>query len=450
MKFTKQLFVMAIAAITFLSSCTKDLTSDPANSVATGSVKNHNTNDVFGTTITEGFETGSKTSYAIASVTLGTGSWTMDDALIGSSTSDAKNGTQSARIRNTGSVYMNFDVTGVSTVKISHATYGTDGSSTWQLWQSTNAGSTYTQVGTTTITSSSTTLSQATFTVNVSSSVRFSIRKISGGTNRINIDDITISPTTTNYPPDDDNALMGNPSGATADTTKPNNYLMNKGYYLLCYNKSRAIPNWVSWHIQSSDLGSTARQDDFRSDSSLPTSWYHVGASSYSGSGFDRGHNCPSADRTSTVPANQATFLMTNMMPQAPNNNEVTWGNLEDYTRSLVTASGDEVYVICGSYGTGGTGSSGSANTVNSGNVTVPSNTWKVIVVLTNGSSDLSRVTTTTRVIAVNMPNVNTISSDWKIYRTSVDAIEAATGLDLLSNVSTSIQSVIEAQVDNQ
>jgi endonuclease G len=42
------------------------------------------------------------------------------------------------------------------------------------------------------------------------------------------------------------------------------------------------------------------------------------------------------------------------------------------------------------------------------------------------------------------------VGTDWKSYRTSVDAIEAATGYDLLSNVSASIQQIVEAQVDNQ
>jgi endonuclease G, mitochondrial len=50
----------------------------------------------------------------------------------------------------------------------------------------------------------------------------------------------------------------------------------------------------------------------------------------------------------------------------------------------------------------------------------------------------------------VNTPNINTTNSDWKTYRTSVDAIESATGYNLLSNVSSTIQSVIEATVDNQ
>ena len=37
----------------------------------------------------------------------------------------------------------------------------------------------------------------------------------------------------------------------------------------------------------------------------------------------------------------------------------------------------------------------------------------------------------------------------WGGYRTTVDAIESATGYNLLSNVSSSIQSVIESKVDN-
>jgi endonuclease G, mitochondrial len=450
MKFTKHMFVVTFVITTFIA-CRKDafippvLPSEPLlqRNLANGG-------------IAEDFESGSKTAYAIASVTLGTGSWTMDEALIGNTTSDHKVGAQCARIRNTGKVEMNFNfASGASTVTVQHAIYGADGSSGWQLWMSTNSGSTWTQVGST-VTSSSTSLSTASFTVNVSGSVRFSVRKVSGGTYRVNIDEITINPYSTGggggggVPGDNDHMLMGNPSNAIADAiNSQNNYLMNKTYYSISYNRARATPNWVSWHIYSGDLGSTPRQDDFRADASLPSGWYQVGSTSYSGSGFDRGHNCPSADRTLTVAANSSTFLMTNMIPQAPQNNQQTWANMENYVRSLVTA-GNEVYVIMGSYGTGGTGSAGTFNTIDAGRITVPNRIWKVVVVLPNGSGDLSRVTTSTRVIAVNTPNINTTNSDWKTYRTSVDAIESATGYNLLSNVSSTIQSVIEATVDNQ
>ncbi len=89
---------------------------------------------------TEGFETGSKTAYAAADVTLGTGVWNMNDALIGTSTSDIKNGTASARVRNSGTITMTFNITtGASTVTIKHAKYGSDASSTWQWWYSINS-----------------------------------------------------------------------------------------------------------------------------------------------------------------------------------------------------------------------------------------------------------------------------------------------------------------------
>jgi endonuclease G len=76
--------------------------------------------------------------------------------------------------------------------------------------------------------------------------------------------------------------------------------------------------------------------------------------------------------------------------------------------------------------------------------------TWKVIIVLPNGSNDVSRVTTSTRTIAVFIPNSGTVNSDWRTYRVSVDQIEGLTGYDFFSNVPASIQSVIEATVDNQ
>ncbi|MBL0357904.1 MAG: hypothetical protein IPP72_13945 [Chitinophagaceae bacterium] len=148
-------------------------------------------------TSVENFETGVKTAYATANVTLATGSWSLNDALLGTSTSDRKNGAQSARVRNTGILSANFDYsTGASTVTVAHALYGTDASSTWQLWYSTNGGTSYTQTGGT-ITTSSTTLQTAGFTINVAGNIRFQIRKTGGTTNRICFDDFSVTDYTT-------------------------------------------------------------------------------------------------------------------------------------------------------------------------------------------------------------------------------------------------------------
>jgi endonuclease G len=140
---------------------------------------------------------------------------------------------------------------------------------------------------------------------------------------------------------------------------------------------------------------------------------------------------------------------MTNMMPQAPTNNQQTWERLESYCRTLVS-QGNECYIICGSYGKGGTGSKGGTTlTIDAGRVTVPNRIWKVVLVLPNGSNDISRVTTSTRVIAVNTPNINSINTNWGTYRTSVDAIETATGYDILSVLPDAIEATLESRVDN-
>lgn len=400
------------------------------------------------TILTEGFEAGGKTAYAAANVTLGSGSWYLDDALTGSTTSDRKTGSWSARVREIGKVRMNFNVSSAGTVSVQHAKYGSDGTSTWELWKSTNSGSTWTKVGST-VTTSSTSLTTANFTVNNAGSIRFELRKVSGGANRINFDNISITdyiaptPTPTATPPPSSSVhlTMGNPSGATTNVAQPTNYLMEKPQYALSYHRDNGRPNWVSWHLATSWLGSTPRQDDFRPDTTLPAGWYQVLGTDYSGSGYDRGHMCPSADRTKTVADNSSTFLMTNMIPQAPTNNQQTWANLESYCRTLANA-GNELYIISGGQGT--------SELIANGRVAVPANTWKVIMVLPSGTNDVSRVTSSTRLIAVYIPNNNNVVSDWRQYRVSVDTVESLTGYDFFSNVPTSIQAQIESIIDNQ
>ena len=181
-------------ALVFFIACKKQPAAEltaAANVNSTGIAKLAVTASLV--TVTENFETGTKAAYAAADVTLATGVWNLNDALIGNTTSDRKNGTQSARVRNSGKLTMKFDLTnGAATVTVLHAKYGTDANSTWQLWYSTNSGSSYTQTGGT-ITTSSTTLQSTSFTVNIAGNIRFEIRKTDGSANRINFDDISIT-----------------------------------------------------------------------------------------------------------------------------------------------------------------------------------------------------------------------------------------------------------------
>lgn len=395
----------------------------------------------------EGFETGTKTSYAAADVNLGTGIWNLTDALIGTLATDKKVGAKSVRIQNAGKVTMKFNLSnGASKVSIKHAVFGSDASSTWELYASTNDGTTWTKVGNT-ITTSSANLDSVVFGMSYYGNIRFEIRKLNGG--RLNIDDIAIdnnSSTATR----DNNMAMGNPSNATTNTAFPNNYLMIKPQYTLSYNNSRGSANWVSWHLSTAWKGNATRCDCFSQDATLPAGFFRATTTHYTNTGFDRGHICPSEDRDGSSDDNRETFRMTNIMPQSPNLNQITWLALENYCRTLMN-QGNELYIISGGYGVGGTGSLGGVtNTIASGNITVASRNWKVILVLPVGSNDIHRVNTNTRVIAVDMPNIQGVQSNsWGFYRTSVDALEALTGLDFFNNLPTSLQSVLEANVDN-
>ena len=438
--------VLVITALCF-TACKKE----DANNVITPVVDS--TSNPIPSPARENFESGSKDNFEVGTATLSTGKWSFDNAILAGSAEDKKNGAKSARLQGNGRITMNFDiVNGVVRVAVSSGSYSNDGPVTWQLWASYNSGSTYAQVGTD-ITTSGAGLRTDTIMINTVGKVRFSVRKLSAS-GSLNIDDIdailTSGPLAPNFT-DNNHMLLGNPSSATASPVDYSNYYMDKVYYSVSYNSELSKPNWVSWHLGTSDLGSTPRQDDFRPDDNLPSSWYRVTDQSYTGTGFDRGHSCPSNDRTSSVPANSSTFLMTNIFPQAPNVNQGPWAKFEDSCNRLVTSLGKEVYIECGTYGVGGTGNNGTLLDIDNNRISVPAQCWKIAVVLSNGNGDLGRINSSTRVIAVVMPNDNAvgIGASWKNYRVSVDAIEAATGYNLLSNLPDAVQQALESQVDN-
>ncbi|MEG4997770.1 DNA/RNA non-specific endonuclease [Microcoleus sp. B4-D4] len=238
------------------------------------------------------------------------------------------------------------------------------------------------------------------------------------------------------------NLLLGNPSNAASSFANANNYLMVKPQYVMSYNNKTKTANWVSWQLNKSWMGAADRQDNFRPDGALPDAWYKVRPNDYSGSGYDRGHVAPSADRTRNEADNTATFLMTNMMPQVPELNRGVWGDLEEYCRELV-AQGKELYIVAGPVGR--KGSIGKKE-----KITVPTKTWKVIAVLDRQGLGLQGITNNTRTIAVIMPNDASVKGQgWKSFRVSVKQVERETGLNFLSNVPPQTQQVLESKADS-
>lgn len=422
---------------------------------------------------TENFENGLKSSYKMGDVILETGNWTFNNALIGDLPTDKKIGSKSARLK-TGNIAMNFDISGVKKIFINHGVFGNDKEAFFKLMVSANKGKSYQQIGKL-IRSPTHKLILDSILISHGGPIRIKI--VNEGSSRINIDNIgfqgvgksgiAIEEIATpvkeenktinklplkqvirgkDAPPEtgeNSNLYFGNPSNASF--ANPDNYFIDQYYYSQSYNRSKGIPNWVSWHLDSSNItASSGRVNNFAAYAGLPSGWYQVQSNSYVESGFDRGHNCPSGDRTSSRNANSSTFLMTNMIPQAPQNNQKPWADFEVYLREQVK-KGKEIYIIMGVYGEGGSGSKGGVTlSIDNGRVSVPSNIWKVAVILPDGENDLQRVETEAKVIAINTPNANVLASDWRKYIVTVRDIEKNTGYDLLSVLPKRIQDKIE------
>ncbi len=244
------------------------------------------------------------------------------------------------------------------------------------------------------------------------------------------------------------NLLMGNPSQATSSPSNSENYLIARPQYALSYSQHKGIPNWVSWELNASWLGDAHRVGKFAPDEELPVDWERVKPSDYTGSGFDRGHMANSEDRSRSPEDNIPTFLMTNIIPQSPDNNRGVWVGLENYSRQLVK-SGKELFIISGGHGQGGIGEKGLKATVGHGKVFIPAVTWKVILVLDKLNAGVAGVDRNTRTIAVIIPNKQGVKYDpWQQYRVSVREVENLTGYKFFTSVPTDIREAIISKVD--
>lgn len=203
-----------------------------------------------------------------------------------------------------------------------------------------------------------------------------------------------------------ENLELGNISNAGTDK---NNFLFVTPYYVISFNSENCEPNWTSWDLVKRDVGKAARQNDFHKDTKLPDILCHATPGDYAHSPYDRGHLCDSDDRTLNVTENKATLSMANMVPQTPALNRGAWKELEAYSRTLAEG-GDTLHIVAGCIG--------SIGHIGKSKVNVPASCWKVI---DDESKDKPQV------IAVMMPNKNTVSS-WTHYKTTVKDIEKQTG----------------------
>lgn len=233
--------------------------------------------------------------------------------------------------------------------------------------------------------------------------------------------------------------------GDPGDGDPSDDFLVRRDQFTASYNSSRGTPNWVSYAINPTTFGSEDRCDCFTPDPALPGSYAKIstadytGAGAFHGYGIDRGHLARSFDRTAGSLDNAVTFYFTNIIPQAADNNQGPWAALEDSLGKLARNHNREVYVVAGVAGNIGT-------VKNEGKIVIPASVWKVAVIMPAGKGLADVVDPSdVEVIAVNMPNQAGIRNvPWHQYKTTVDAIEAASGYDLLALLPDPVERIVE------
>ncbi len=105
---------------------------------------------------------------------------------------------------------------------------------------------------------------------------------------------------------------------------------------------------WSAEHLTRESVASAheeKRVDAFHAESEIDGE-DRAEIADYRASGYDRGHMAPSGDMPDAA-AQEESFSLANMVPQAPDNNRHLWQGIEITTRALAKADG-ELYVVTG------------------------------------------------------------------------------------------------------
>lgn len=156
--------------------------------------------------------------------------------------------------------------------------------------------------------------------------------------------------------------------------------------------------------------GNSKRQDDFREDPSVSPNC-RSRLADYQGGQYDRGHMSAAGNNTQSADIMSESFLLSNMIPQVPNNNRGIWRILEGQIRDQVRETGQGLHVISGGIF--------DTNYTKIGNdVGVPTRLFKIIINKQTG-----------KVTVFLMPNAPLPVVDLPKYVTTVEAVEQATGM---------------------
>ena len=178
----------------------------------------------------------------------------------------------------------------------------------------------------------------------------------------------------------------------------------------------------------------TSRTNTFMEDPNIPTV-YQTHNADYSGTGFSRGHLCPSGDRLCSEEQNKQTFYLSNIMPQYSQHNEGLWANLESLVRNKWNQDyyRDTLYIVKAAT----IDKADQILTNTSTGLVVPKYFYMAVLAVKNG-----------KYIAIGLwtehKNVTDNNKNYANYAISIRELEQRTGIDFFCNLPDDIEEQVE------
>lgn len=208
-------------------------------------------------------------------------------------------------------------------------------------------------------------------------------------------------------------------------------------------------------HNGNNETNVSRYEGDFITETTIPQS-YRTKHDDYTGSGYSRGHLCPSAVRLCSVEQNKHTFSTANIHPQWQSHNAGIWERMETQERKWggYNINGDQYSIICdtlyvvkaatiGDVTLNGITSKGVYDTKTSSTKTnahlyVPKYFYMAF---------LARTGNTYKALAFWTEHTNDAQSGTALssYVISIDELERRTGIDFFCNLPDDIEATVEA-----
>ena len=225
--------------------------------------------------------------------------------------------------------------------------------------------------------------------------------------------------------------------------------------YSVEWDNAKIANRWTCYTLHAGNsLSTTERHDDFKADPEVAVS---ATLADYNGSGFSRGHLCPSADRLCSEEQNKQTFFLTNMQPQYQSHNGGLWSRLESEVRNFATDDSytsshcDTLYIVKAATITdkvtiGDTEVDGVYPDIRCGTINqllVPKFFYMALLHYNKETDSYQALAFWTQHLSTTQPVANLGD-----YAISIDELEKRTGIDFFCNLPDEIEDAVEATID--